>query len=309
MGPRFAWIQAAKVTTSGAPLYELYGICGDQGYALVTTGTIASKTALIQEATVTSPAGYARRKFMRSALVAGTTPASWSKWIELPTSSYSPSAREIIVDGTNGDDVEGNGTEARPVKTIQKAIGITPGITRGWRTCIRIKAGAYVIGNAELEISMLMGGRICVTSYSGERDVEIVLSDIPAYTDALRGVLFSNVHGVEVYNLRFVKHPGTRRDTGIMAKFTFLTVVNCEFENFDIAIRKLYGGEAHIVGCNYINCNNAIYVQTGGIALHGTSTATGTSYINTVNGGIIIKQGTHQAGTVATDRILKGLII
>jgi hypothetical protein len=207
--------------------------------------------------------------------------------------------------------VEGNGTEARPVKTIQKAISIMPKITRQWRTWIRIKAGAYEIGSAELAMNVFMGGMICVSSYSGKRDVEIVFNDIMATTTTThqRGLLFWSVPGAEVSNVRFVKHAGTRHGVGIQVEYAFARIVNCEFENFNNGILAYDGGNTRIECCNYINCNNAVYVQTGSIVLHGTSTATGTSYINTVNGGIIIKQGTHQAGTVATDRILKGLII
>jgi hypothetical protein len=259
---------------------------------------------LSQEATVTYPSSHAGRKFVRT-VGTGTPSPVWSKWTELPTLPYSPPST-IIVDGDNGDDVEGNGTEAKPVKTLQRAFALVPRIvSSSVGSQIRLKAGTYEIASREIEIPVRASSCLYVTSFSGSRDVEIVFADTGGGSN--RGLFSIRSAPIELTYLRITK-AGDVANIGIAFYHNFFNILNCEFDNFNMGI-NVDSALGNVQGCNYINCNNAVHIIRGGYALHDSNTATGTNYINSVDGGTIIKRGSQAAGVIATDRIIKGQII
>jgi hypothetical protein len=306
LGHRFIWSDADNIASSGAPMYELYGTVGSQGYGVVTTGQVTSNVHLMQEATTITPTNIVGRKFKRTAVVLGSTNPVWSKWVEVPTLSYSPAAQAIIVDGAAGDDVEGNGTEAKPVKTLWKARDLLPRITLGWQSQIKIKAGTYNIGSSELAFGQFMGGSLDLAAYSGNRDVEIVFSDTDG---SKRGMFAYDLIKISVTNLRFVKSPGTKVDTGLTVHTAYGAVTACEFENFNYGIHFEGGARGYVSACKYINCNVALNASLAGLALHSNGTGSGLSYGLRVGSGIIIKSGTQPTGSIADEQVIAGQII
>jgi hypothetical protein len=146
---------------------------------------------------------------------------------------------------------------------------------------------------------------LSIAAQSGSRDVELVFADSEGYS--VRGLFCIRSAPFEVSNLRIVK-AGDRGNIGLSSYHTYFHVANCEFENFDTGIR-VESALGNIQYCNYINCNTGILAIKGGHAAHIVNTATGTNYINCVDGGTIIKKGSQGTGVVMTDRIIAGQII
>jgi hypothetical protein len=303
VGPRYVFVAAADQETAEAPMYELYGIGGNQGYTVSTMGLHGSGYVyLVQEATTTTGVSPGR-KFMRTAITSTSATPVWSKWTEVPTLSYSASAMTIIVDGDNGDDTEGNGTEAKPVKTIQAAFALVPRITPvPVGHSISIKPGTYELNTSELLIPQRACTNLYIRAFSGGRDVEIVFTA----GASTRGLCSVRSAPVELLNLRFVKE-GDNGNSGAMFFHNFFIVQNCEFENFGNGVLA-DSAMGCIFNCNYINCVTAIQVSRGAHVTHDSNTATNTNYINTANGGTIIKKGSQAVGVVATDKIVGGNI-
>jgi hypothetical protein len=295
MGDKIVTFSTVSPATGKAPLYELYGTTSDHTYVVRTRGTPGRtiQTAKLVTSDI-NPRVFERRNRW----------GNWSPWVEVPTLSYSPDVMTIIVDGENGDDAEGIGTEAKPVATIQRAFAMIPKITTGWRTYIKIKAGTYEIPSRILDTGLRLGGDLWIDSYSSARDVEIVFADSGGPN--AWGLSSARSTHINIKNLRITR-PSSKANNGITMDVNTFSISNCELENFIFGI-AVTSANGLITGCNYINCNNALWV-TNGVVRHGNPTATGTGYINAVEGGIIVKLGTHPAGTTATDRVIAGQII
>jgi hypothetical protein len=307
LGPQYCFILGENIATSGAPLYDLYGIGGAQAYAVNTIGQYYSNYSyLVQEATVLSPAAYVPRKFVRTSAANSMTP-NWTKWAEVPTLTYHSGVRTIIVDGDNGDDSTADGTEAKPFQTLEAAKKAVPDVTLGWRTHIRIKAGTYVMPTADLDFGIHLGGRIYIESFSGAKDVEIVFSS--ATSGLKRGISLFGPNGFEIYRIKFLKDSAIKEDLACFVTGTpFVVIDDCEFQGFYNGL-TIESSRGLITNCNYINCNQAVYCSKSSLITHQNSAASGTNYINSVNDGIIIKKGLQATGTIATDRIVAGQII
>jgi hypothetical protein len=307
LGIKLAWITDANIAAAKPPLYELYGIAGNHGYVVDTGGQMATNTHIRQIVTVTAPGAYAGRRFIRMAGVTGATPI-WSKWTELPTLSYSSGIVTLIVDGENGDDATANGTEARAYKTVQGALTAAPRLTLGWRTWIRIKAGMYEMSTADLDFGIRLGGYIQMEAFSGQRDVEFVFPSTPAGNG--RGVTAGQFPGgMRIINIKLRKGDGTKLHNGVTCiGLPYFEVNSCEFENFNFAI-VASESQGIIINPVYTNCNVAVMAGSGSVMHHRNGAATGTGYILQVEGGIIVKQGTQPAGTIATERVIAGQIV
>jgi hypothetical protein len=247
MGAFYAVFSAANVATTKTPLYELYGTVpggGGIGYVVETIGQgINGQRYYIKQTATAITAGS--RHFMRVALGQAVTPV-WSKWVELPTLSYSPSVVTIIVDGDNGDDVEGNGTEAKPFKTIVRAFAVKPKIVMGWQTLIKIKAGTYEIPSRMLDTGYRIGGDLWVTTFSGVRDVEIVFADSGGSLNYGVASIRAGTY-VHIQNLRITRS-STKANMGIVIEGDPFIIHNCELENFDSGIMVKFGnGKSKIV--------------------------------------------------------------
>jgi hypothetical protein len=151
-----------------------------------------------------------------------------------------------------------------------------------------------------------MGGLYSIESYSEARDVEIIFLDTANGGKGL-GMLY--VSFFRMISLRIAKGSGTKVNTGIQGHFVAQgQISNCEFENFDAAIR-VSRGNVHISGCNYLNCTNGVYGDYSSFITHNAGSGSGLDYGLTVNGGIIVKMGTQPTGSIANERVLYGQII
>jgi hypothetical protein len=301
-GVRIMQFNSGTVTPDAGktPAFELYGDASDQIYIVTTRGASGrySQNAI--------RADNSFREFFRQ-----FASGNWSKWRERPTfhARGLTSTRDIIVDCDNGDDVTGNGSEDRPLKTIGGLSNVLSVLDLSWRQRIIFKAGTYTVPSKK-EFSGYLGGRLYFDTYSGQADVEIIIGNDG--TD-VRGLMFyGNPGGVAFYNLKFTQADNLKTRTGLtIDQSDFAYVNNCVFEGFLYGVNLGNSARACMATCTFRDCVNGIRVGESSVLNTYSIYAEDVNYPYYVAGGILIKGSVNSspAGLIANSIFSGGGLI
>lgn len=207
----------------------------------------------------------------------------------------------LYVNGSTGNDSTGDGSSAKPFKTVQKAVNSLPKLLNTHTATISIAAGWYV---EVLRVSGFQGGSLVL----GDAGVSVALSSIVVDSSSfvrinISTLLNTNTGGLIARNGSHVEilselaidiggsyNSGISATTGSIVGFTTdlfdimgVDVSNCGFS----AIYAGTGSMVHLSGITGSGSAVGLRADEGGVITYGTSSLKATTATITTKGGRI----------------------
>ena len=207
----------------------------------------------------------------------------------------------LYVNGSTGNDSTGDGSSAKPFKTVQKAVDSLPKLLNTHTATISIAAGWYV---ENLQINGFQGGTLVL----GDDGVSVALSSIWVVSSSfvqinITTILNSNNGGLIAHQGSHVEirselaidlggnyNIGISATTGSVVGFTTdlfdmlgVDVSNCGFA----AIYAGTGAKVHLSNVSGSGSAVGFRAEEGGVITYGTSTLKATTVNVTTKGGRI----------------------
>ena len=147
--------------------------------------------------------------------------------------------RNVIawVDGTNGNDITGDGTEDRPYKTIQKAVDMCPVNLNGYTYTIRLISGTY-----DEEVFICKNGTITIKGAGAIADSDKFI---------VSNVFCLNSTYVNLQGIKFTGDSNSASKVGVIAQASMVVVSDCKF--VDCIARSTVGAELNLTVCDLSN--------------------------------------------------------
>ena len=193
--------------------------------------------------------------------------------------NFLTASKNVYVDATNGDDIAGDGTQAKPWKTIQKAVDMCPKVTNGpYQYYVTLKAGTY-----EQDVNIYNLSTFIFIS--GEDYSSIDKAD----NTLIKGkIIVSNCNMIMLRGLKI----GGNNGTGVVNRGSNSDMLNCKLDKCSISVDN---GRLAASRCDISNYGHAslgaIHCQ-GGIINLSVITGTGNNIamscgVNGGDGGVI----------------------
>lgn len=216
--------------------------------------------------------------------------------------------RDLYV-SNSGSDTTGDGTEAKPFATIQKAVDSLPKNLNGHRNTIHVAVGTY----AGFHVFCFYGG-----AYRNRNGIEILGDEnggtmitgavVVASCEAPVGLYYLNVTGMEAghnisvlscggsINLHTCKCTGTTAENGMWIQTTRATLFNCEVSDKTGAAIEIDGSvvfASHISGSGNAVCFRVGHSSSGkaGLLIGDLHNIAGTTKYLRDRGGIVFANG------------------
>lgn len=201
---------------------------------------------------------------------------------------------------TTGSDLTGDGTQAKPYKTIQRAVDILPKDLNGYTATIQVAAGTY---GEDVKISSLHGGMFQL--YSSSKDTLAGTCIVKSITMRYcKGYMMVNgFAGTQVEDAPFV-----------VSRCHYASILYCQSTISARTKAGIYISESSsaVSGCRIANRNVALQVITSNVFSDNwdrTGSVNNDYGLSSNRGSIITTTGNQPEGTVSTIQSVGGAFI